>query len=137
MIIGPLDPVSPGQILRITVNVAGFAPSDADVASALSERFNVLSVRRSLFSSEYQITIRHTGDTIEPAGNIGSDLAAFLDAKFFSIIDADAVKYERLSAFSGDGGSGGPSVGTTISLASLAIIAVVGLILFREVKRLA
>jgi hypothetical protein len=137
MIIGPLDPVSPGQILRVTVNVAGFAPSDADVASALSERFNVLSVKRSLFSSEYQITIRHTGDTVEPAGSIGSDLASFLDSKFTLIVDADPVKYERLSAFSGDGGGDGPSVGTTISLASLAIIAVVGLILFREVKKLA
>jgi|FLYL01.1.fsa_nt_gi hypothetical protein len=128
-VLGALDTVSPGSLLRIEVDVFGFAPTTAEVHSALSGVVNVVDVSRSLFGN-YQITVRI--DSPVRAGEIGAMVADTIRRGFVRVISADAVRYETL--YSLPGSSGSTPVTTTISLVSLAVIGLAGVYLYSKLS---
>lgn len=132
-LIGPLDSVRAGEYLRVWVDLAGIAPANANIASALSGEFNVVEVTRGLFSGQVQVTILVQRDAI--AGEIGKSIADRIENGFIAIVDADPVRYETLFSppSSGDKPGGGVPVTTTITVTAIALIALVGYGVLRKV----
>jgi hypothetical protein len=130
--IGPLDAVDPGDVITVTVDVLGIIPFTADIHSELAKQFNVFSVSRGWFSSEVDVTLR--ADRQETAGALGQRVAQALDDAFVRIVDVDPIRYVRRSSVPGPS-DGGPSISTTISLASMAVLAVVGVYAYRQLSQ--
>lgn len=127
-LIGPLDQVTAGSLLRVEVDILGFLPSQAEIHSALSGVVNVVRVERGLFDN-FRITVR-LPETVR-AGDIGTTIKETLERGFTRIIRADAVRYETLYGLPSDSKT---PVTTTISLLSIAVIGLIGVYAYIQLR---
>jgi hypothetical protein len=134
MILAATDDLRPGDLVRVTISIAGFRPSDADIHSALqAEGLSVARVETPLFG---QTSVWLRVDLAQTAGELAKRVADAIDRHFLLVVDADAVGYERVSALppAGSGPLGG--VSDVLRWAFLLAVVVVAIIAVREIREL-
>jgi len=135
MILSATDELRPGDLVRISVNIAGLRPSDPDIMSALqNDGFSVARVETPLFSAHTDVWLKV--DVPMLAGELGKRVAESIDRHFLLVVDADAVGYERVTSIPTNPPGGG--VGQILDFLRLAVllgVIVIAFIMIREVRR--
>ncbi len=133
MILGAIDLLQPGDLLKVSVSIAGLRPSDADIVSALTaDGLNVARVSTPLFGVNTEVFIR-VAEQLQ-AGELGRRVSNAIDRHFLLVVDADAVSYERVSSIPTE--PPGPFAWAADVLRAAVVLAalLLGLYLYREVK---